>query len=1093
MVPPRQPDERRPQAKSLLADFVRWLLSISLITGVVVAIVIIFVQARLDEEIRAHLERKFQSSYSDLIVTIASARRIEGHGIEVRGISISEVDQFDKTNLLFFAEELFVKCDATLAEIARGKPRVKQLILRRPIIQATRRPDGSWNTSQLFPLPKFGDRPPPSTIQEGTLELIDATAGGPRRLTMRNIDLTLTPVRQPASSPESPPPTAVGSAMRAQGSFSSDHCKRVLVDGQFSLDSPEWGAQGSIEQLRLSPALIASLPLEYADKLKTIEAARGMASLTFKVARQETAPAKLRFQTHGTFTGRIEDARLPRPLEHVGAEFYCDDQQLQIQRLVAASGETRLEASYRMDGWLPTSRRILEIKAKKFAFDRGLNAALPLQWRQIWNKFQPEGLVDLDLLLHFNGSRWVPVITADFVEMSFAYEQFPYRLRRCRGRVHFENEELVLDNLQASASGRRVSINGRIIRPGPEFTGWVELSADEPLDIDEQLIAAMSGKSQEFVRSLAPHGEITAWGRLERNDPRVPPTKRYDIGLRGCSIKYDRFPYPIYDINGNLSVVDDEITFSDLQGKNDSGFIRCQGKWSCNAGDGSQLKMRFNCTDVPLEEELRHALNPNVQNMWTKLRPRGTIDHLQIDLTYATDQGLSVAVSAEKFRREQQVDGRSITIRPDWFAYQLDDVTGRIYFQDGVVELEKLHARHGVTEVRLGGQVVTKQGDWRVQLSDFHVSRLHTTHELCAALPPALGSALTKLNLTGPVSISGLLQLEGSTDSSSPASAGWNLEFDVEDGNLACGLKIEHLRGGLTLLGNYQDGQVASSGNLAIESLIYKGVQLSRVRGPLSIDGQQIVFGKHAKVPRGTPPRPIYAAVFDGTLASNAHIWYRDNGRFELDAKLQEANLTTISKEATTRGLDISGKTFADVYLEGNSHGMHALRGHGTVELRDADIYEFPILVEMLAFLSLRRPDRVGFTSSNIDFEVEADRLYLKRIDFAGDAISLYGRGEISRITDERRLNLIFDTSVGRDDNQLLSGLIRPLLKEAGKRILVVYAGGTLDVPVVRRQPFPELNQTIQQVFPGQPPPRGGAISRLPRSSGARQPSAPRR
>ncbi len=1093
MVSTRTPRLRRPRAKSLVADFARWLLSISLITALIIAAGMVFIQARLDEEIRAHLERKFQANYPNLIVSIGAARRIEGHGIEVRSISISEVDHNDDLNVLLFVEELFVKCDATLAEIARGKPRARQITLRRPLIQARRRPDGSWNVDQLLPLPKFSDTLPPTQVEEGTFELIEATTGVPRRLTLRNIGLTVAPVAFTKTTPEGDELTSISSAMRAQGSFSSDHFEQTVIDAQFDLTSPEWGVQGAIEQLRVSPSLIEALPDELASKLRVITPARGSANIRFKMAKHGPAPGTLRYQAQGTFTGRIEDPRLPRPLEHVGAEFYCDERQLRVDRLVAASGETRLEASYRMDGWQPTSRKILEMKATSFAFDRTLNAAIPHQWREIWNKFQPEGLVDLDLMLHFNGTRWLPAITADFVEMSFAYEKFPYRLKQCQGRVHFENEELILDNLQAQASGRRVSINGRIIRPGPEFTGWVEVSANEPLDIDEQLIGAMSGKAQEFVRSLSPHGEITAWGRLERTDPSQPATKRFDIGLRGCSIKYERFPYPIYEINGNLKVVNNEISFDDLQGKNDSGFIDCAGRWQHHA-DGSALSMRFNCEDVPLEDELRHALKPNVQEMWSKLRPRGTIDRLQVDVDYTTAGGLSVGVMAQKRRSEQNVAGRSITIRPDWFAYQMDNLIGTVYFKDGIVELKNLHAQHGVTEVRLDGQIATSDNRWKVRLSNLHVNRLHTTHELCAALPPALGSALTKLNLTGPVSMSGLLQIEGSTDNSSPRQAGWNLEFDVEDGNLHCGQRLEHLRGGLTLVGNYQDGKLSSSGNLAMESLIYKGVQLTQIRGPFSLDSEQIAFGEKAEVPQGTPPRPLYAAVFDGTLAANARIWYADNGRFELDARLQEADLTTISKEATTRGLDISGQTFANLYLAGNSRGMHSLRGRGSVELRDADIYEFPILVEMLAFLSLRRPDRVGFTTSNMDFRVEADRLYFDRIDFAGDAISLYGRGEISKVTTERKLNLIFDTSVGRDDNQqLLAGLIRPLLKEAGKRILVVYAGGTLDVPLIRRQPFPELNETFQQVFPGQPPPRNATISRLPRSGGVRQVPSPRR
>jgi hypothetical protein len=1098
-----------------LADFMRWLLSISLITAVIVAIGMVLIQTRLDSEIRAFFLRKLRANYPDLLVTINSARRIEGHGIELRGLLISEVDLAGKTHALVSVGEIFIECDATLGELARGKPKVRQVTFRRPVIHARRSSDGSVNTAQLLPLPKFGDSPPPVVIEDGSFELIDISGAEVRRFALRNAALTFSPVRPRPTIGQDQRVAVTGRPYRVKGSVSSEHFKRATIDAQFDTTSPSWSMQVSLEQLHLRPELIAALPKEFADKLTAIEPAVGTVHLTLIAEKTAAAPNDLRFQVKGVFEGRFADARLPRPLENVQAEFYCDDRVMRITKspgyrrwpaelkvLDATSGQTRLKGIFQLDGWLPTSKKVLSLQAKNFEFDQNLNDALPDEWRVIWDQYQPAGLADLNLLLHFNGSRWVPILTADFIDVSFACQQFPYRLTNCQGRLHFENEELllghfvdgvVLDSIQARASGRRISISGRIVRPGPNFTGWVEVSADEPLDIDDRLIDAFQGATKEFITSLDPHGEITAWGRLERNDPSRPPTKRIDIGLRGCSINYKGFPYPVYRINGSLSVTDSEIVLNNLQGYNDSGFISCQGVWKSGPSGGSSLKLHFSCADVPLEDELRYALQPSVQKMWASLRPRGTIDRLEIDVDYTEATGLSVGVMAQKRRREQNVAGRSITIKPDWFAYQLDDLVGTVYFKDGIVQLRNLHATHGVTEVRLAGRVSTDRGHWRVNLENVHVNRLHITHELVTALPPALGHALTKLNLTGPISMSGLIELEGNRESSAPQRAGWNLEFDVEDGNLDCGLQLEHLRGGLTLLGNYTDGMVTSSGQLNIDSLIFKGVQLSRIHGPLSLDSNRVVFGELAVVPSDTPPRRVYADVFDGKLAVNAQIWYAENGRFKLDLKLQDANLATISKEATESRLDISGKAFADLYLHGNGNGIHSLGGHGTVDLRDADIYDFPILIDMLAFLSLKRPDGVAFSSSKMEFDVEADRINFTRIDFAGDAISLYGEGEITHITTERRLNLVFDTSVGRDNKQILSWLVRPLLKEAGKRILRVYAGGVLDKPEIRRQPFPELNDTLQQVFPGQPLARGIGVSRLPRSAGVRQPSSPRR
>ena len=89
--------------------------------------------------------------------------------------------------------------------------------------------------------------------------------------------------------------------------------------------------------------------------------------------------------------------------------------------------------------------------------------------------------------------------------------------------------------------------------------------------------------------------------------------------------------------------------------------------------------------------------------------------------------------------------------------------------------------------------------------------------------------------------------------------------------------------------------------------------------------------------------------------------------------------------------------------IGGNAQGMHTWRGNGQVRLRDADIYELPVMINLLKLLSIQRPDRTAFTTSNIDFRVEGDDLALERIDFSGDIISLKGTG---RMNAQRELNL---------------------------------------------------------------------------------------
>ena len=252
---------------------------------------------------------------------------------------------------------------------------------------------------------------------------------------------------------------------------------------------------------------------------------------------------------------------------------------------------------------------------------------------------------------------------------------------------------------------------------------------------------------------------------------------------------------------------------------------------------------------------------------------------------------------------------------------------------------------------------------------------------------------------------------------------------------------------------------------------MYQGMQLTDVRGPLSIDRERIGFGQWsaANLPNQPAPRPLLAATFGGTLVGSGEFGLGDS-HYELKAELQDADLGSISREVTTSKLDITGKTYATLHLHGFASGFHTLRGTGQVRLRQADIYELPLMIDLLKLLRFRPPDETAFTSSDLTFRVEDDIIYFDKIKFEGDAISLDGRGEMSL---KKTVNLTFDTTVGRDDGQILSVLVRPFLKEAGRRLMELRVTGTLDEPDITPVPFPD-------VFPAGGESRQPVMSRLP-------------
>jgi hypothetical protein len=134
---------------------------------------------------------------------------------------------------------------------------------------------------------------------------------------------------------------------------------------------------------------------------------------------------------------------------------------------------------------------------------------------------------------------------------------------------------------------------------------------------------------------------------------------------------------------------------------------------------------------------------------------------------------------------------------------------------------------------------------------------------------------------------------------------------------------------------------------------------------------------------------------------------------------------------------------------------------YGKLWLRNADIYELPVMVALLKILSIKRPlDTTAFTASDIDFRINGEDVYLDRMVFDGDAISLKGTGEVNF---DRRVHLNFYTLVGSESRRI--PIVWPLLADASRRILMIEITGTLDEPVTTRHVLPGLNSTLQQLF----------------------------
>lgn len=1023
-----------------------WLVKWTLALGIAVALGVgVYVYYRVDEEIRRHAERILASHYSDLEVHVRSARWVEGEGVEIHGVSILEPGAAGPQGELAYIDEVFLDGVGKLENLLAGTAHIERIIIRRPTINITHRADEAWSASKLVPLPRFGVKPPVASVEDGRVVIFDPQKNPTSTLELRQLYLSVKP--EEGEMPDDKRQIMI------EGRAVGDHLRWIEFQGQTDRQAEHWRVDGTVNGLELSSDLNDALPGKQEGWLKEIAGLQGQLDLEFKLNHEINREVPLEFAVSGGLEqGRLAHPRLPYPLADVRARWRADNKGLKVDGLVARHGQTTLWLTAHSDGLTADSHVSLEARCRQMVLDDRLVNSLPAKLRVHWNKFLPIGTVDADVKLNFDGTTWNPELRVACHDVSFTYHKFPYRLQRGTGTLELIGTTLSLD-LMAYSETTPVHLDGKFENPGQDFTGKIT-TRGEGLQINNKLLTALPAETRRAVQALNPRGTVDFYAEIGRTSPQETPGKYIWIGLQQCAVKHDNFPYPIENIRGTIEGENDEWTFHKLQGTNDSGFIACEGKFQATE-TGKELLLQFDCEKIPLEVELRDALNPGVQQLWTDLKPHGTVD-IDCELNYQTrSKKLSVTAKVDPLPG-------TTSIEPTYFPYRMDNLQGTMVYRDGHVDLQNITAEHGQVKMQTGGRCEAHpDGRWLLSLEDLSVDRLQLDHDLHRALPIRLRTAFDRLGWQGPLSIrNSFLELSGSGMLGESATSRWRLFLDTHGGAMNSGVRLHNIHGGMALEGTFDGQHLRSWGTVNVDSVSYEDFQFTGVTGPIWIDDETVRLGAYAqRTPAGQQPPRLTAQAYGGQLAADAWVTLEEVPRFYIRASLANADLKRCTEELFRGPQDLKGVLSAEVDLTGTTAGSHTFQGSGTTYLRNADIYELPVMVSMLKLLSIRQPDTTAFSKSDINFRIDGNHIYFDRIDFNGDAISLLGKGQMDF---QSRLDLTFHSVVGRDEYRI--PIIHEVLGEASKQVLLIHVQGTLDNPVTRKEAFPGLNQALQQL-----------------------------
>jgi len=180
---------------------------------------------------------------------------------------------------------------------------------------------------------------------------------------------------------------------------------------------------------------------------------------------------------------------------------------------------------------------------------------------------------------------------------------------------------------------------------------WVKLSLEGPADVDLSM-------------RFGPVGEGF-------------PNFSARIGLNGCSVNYQVFPYEVSGLRGMVQVDRSGLAFERLVGSADPGELALSGNVSWGDTEAPGYRLHIEAKDLPLDEKLKKGLPPVSQRVWNELNIQGGAANVTFDLN-------GVAGTMPQYSCEARF--REAAIKYGKFPLLLDGVSGAMTFSNAFLQ-----------------------------------------------------------------------------------------------------------------------------------------------------------------------------------------------------------------------------------------------------------------------------------------------------------------------------------------------------------------------------------------------------------------------
>ncbi|MEW4527745.1 hypothetical protein [Maioricimonas sp. JC845] len=1084
-------------------------------TAVCAAGGIYWLSTRTDEFLRAAVEAKFAEIVPDWNVHIG--RVYLDHRGDVRLSNVS-VRLDERSRPLIEVPELLVSVDREML-LEEQCIVIHKVTIEQPTLRALRLPDGTWNWQHLPP-PVHQEKPLPDIeIHRGTVVVgFTPTAEMPAtEIQCRNIDARMT-----------------ASGFRRfdlEGRTDIQHAGALELVGEFDLNTGEWQIRGGArdaradrESLELANALVPGLNRQIAGLAQSTRlpdrsdpgSPAGQTNVTFtgqerrhtaSVDGVPTAPiddpagSQLHIPDFGIraavdvafeigqkqkgsppdfrVAAQIRDGQITAlvvPLYGLNAKIFADANQLVIEHLRAANGESELFVKGRLERSGALLKKDFTIEATRLELDRQLRPHLPPDWERLYQLLSPAGQFNLNVRIAHDGHNAPQITLEEFtaIDCSLLHQAFQYPINGITGTVRQQDGNRFVVDMTGTASGRPVSIAGHIENPGPAMESRLSIRASD-IPINETFLNALQTEPLQKVREVVRNLNVTGLVNIDAEFIRHPkPGEKFrlkinDLSLRDGTVNFVHFPYELTDFSGRVEYdpFGDRLWhFRDLKGKHGTSPVMGQARFATQQG-ASALDMELSASGIPIDQQLRLACitaNPDLDMIWTQLYPSGQLDLKGVRLIWIPGKPLQITAP------DITLNNGRITLAV--LPYPWENVKAKVSWAGNRLTLQSAEGWHGNTKLTINGTGARDAAyveiphpptnPWRAHFDDMHVARLVADEQLRQALPEVQRDILDAATPSGEVDLQLALDMKGLSDPPGWFTAHWRSTTTLRGNDLSAGLRYENVTGQIEVVnGVWYGDRVSIEGFVNVKEMTALGFPFTDVHGPFRIEGTDVYVGSPQWVnspveySRTTPyaNQQLIGTTYGGRLGLDAVSRLDgEDTQYRVDMKLQNASLTSWAQDQQLR--QVKGTVNAEMTVSGQGYSDRDVQGSGWVQIVPAALYELPVIAQTLSILQFRQPDKTAFRYAYGEFTVHDGVFDFSLIDLVGEAIRLVGRGYVAYavgLNEEVRVDLFTQSG-----DQLPLGVGRlPVVGSLFDNWVHVQVTGTLSNPVADTRPLP--------------------------------------